>query len=217
MTVTGARTAFLACGAVALDVAALVERHGWDADVHGISSELHMTPLDIAPAVERKLERLVPRYDRVIVVYGDCGTGGRLDAVLERYPAVRPAGVHCFEWYAGDVYRRFAEDIGIYFLTDWLVDNWDRAVIAGLGLDRFPWLKETYFGNLTRILFVRQHPDPEREARAREIAAWMDKPIEIHDLGTDPLERLLVPLVETPNARPTRTAAGGGEDADVRS
>lgn len=196
MTSTGARVALLACGAVARDAAALVQRHGWDADVHGISSDLHMVPLEIAPAVEAKLVDLLPRYERVIVVYGDCGTGGRLDAVLERYPAARPAGAHCFQWYAGELFRRFSEDIGIYFLTDWLVDNWERAVVHGLGLDRFPWLKDTYFGNLSRILFVRQHPDDAREAKAREIAAWMGKPLEIHDTGIEPLEELLAPLME---------------------
>ena len=196
MTSTGARVALLACGAVARDTAALVKRHGWDADVHGISSDLHMVPLEIAPAVEAKLVDLLPRYDRVIVVYGDCGTGGRLDAVLAKYPAARPAGAHCFQWYAGELFRRFSDDIGIYFLTDWLVTNWDRAVIHGLGLDRFPWLKDTYFANLTRILFVRQHPDEAREAKAREIAAWMGKPLEIHDTGIEPLEELLAPLME---------------------
>jgi hypothetical protein len=196
VTSTGARVALLACGAVARDAAALVQRHGWDADVHGISSDLHMVPLEIAPAVEAKLVDLLPRYERVIVVYGDCGTGGRLDAVLERYPAARPAGAHCFQWYAGELFRRFSEDIGIYFLTDWLVDNWERAVVHGLGLDRFPWLKDTYFGNLSRILFVRQHPDDAREAKAREIAAWMGKPLEIHDTGIEPLEELLAPLME---------------------
>jgi hypothetical protein len=200
MTSTGAKVALIACGAVARDTAALVVAHGWHADVHGISSELHMTPIEIAPAVERKLQELLPRYERVIVVYGDCGTGGRLDAVLARYPAVRPAGVHCFEWYSGELYRRFAEDIGIYFLTDWLVQNWDRAVIHGLGLDRYPWLKETYFGNLSRILFVRQHPDPEREAKAREIAGYMGIPLEIHDLGIEPLDALLTPLMEDADA-----------------
>jgi len=196
VTATGASVAFIACGAVAQDTAALVKRHGWRADVHGISSDLHMVPLEIAPAVEQKLKDLLPRYDRVIVVYGDCGTGGRLDEVLARYPAARPAGVHCFQWYAGDLFERFTDDIGIYFLTDWLVQNWERAVIGGLGLDRFPWLKETYFGNITRILFVRQHPDEEREAKAREIAEWMDKPLEIHDPGIEPLDALLTPLME---------------------
>lgn len=196
MTRTEANVALIACGSVALDTASLVQKHGWSADVHGISADLHMTPLEIAPAVEKKLQTLLPDYERVIVVYGDCGTGGRLDEVLERYPAVRPAGFHCFQWYAGELYRRLDDDIGIYFLTDWLVTNWERAVIKGLGLDRFPWLQDTYFGNITRILFVRQHPDPGREAQAREIAAWMGRPIEIHDLGIAPLEELLVPLME---------------------
>ncbi len=196
MTAAGARVALIACGAVAQDAAGIVERRGWAADVHGITSELHMTPLEIAPAVERKLQDLLPRYERVVVVYGDCGTGGRLDAVLQRYPAVRPAGVHCFQWYAGELFERVSRDIGIYFLTDWLVRNWERAVIHGLGLDRFPWAKDDYFGNLSRILFVRQHPDPELEAKAREIASWMGKPLEIHDLGVEPLEEVLAPLVE---------------------
>ena len=92
--------------------------------------------------------------------------------------------------------ERFESDIGIYFLTDWLVMNWDRAVIKGLGLDRFPWLKETYFGNISRILFVRQHPDHEREAKALEIGEWMERPLEIHDLGIEPLDDLLSPLME---------------------
>jgi hypothetical protein len=196
MTRSGARVALIACGAVAKDTAALVQRHGWNADVHGISSNLHMTPLEIAPAVEEKIQTLQADYDRIVVVYGDCGTGGRLDAVLERYPAVRPAGVHCFQWYASDLFKRFDEDYGIYFLTDWLVTNWDRAVIKGLGLDRFPWLKETYFGNLTRVLFVRQHPDADREAKARAIADYMELPLEIHDRGIEPLDALLTPLLE---------------------
>lgn len=201
MTSTGAPTALIACGAVAQDVAALVAEQGWDADVHGISSDLHMTPLEIAPAVEAKIKLLLPRYPRVIVVYGDCGTGGRLDEVLARYPAVRPAGVHCFQWYAGELYRRFEQDIGVYFLTDWLVRNWERAVIRGLGLDRFPWLKETYFGSITRILFARQHADPELESKARRIATWMDRPLEIHDPGVAPLAELLSPLMEQSDVR----------------
>jgi hypothetical protein len=196
VTDTGASVALIACGAVARDAAAIVERRGWPADVHGISSDLHMTPLQIGPAVEDKLRRLLPRYERVIVVYGDCGTGGRLDEVLARYPAARPAGFHCFQWYAGELYERFAGDVGIYFLTDWLVQNWDRAVIHGLGLDRHPGLRDTYFGNVSRILFVRQHPEPAREAKAVAIAEWIGRPLEIHDLGIEPLERLLEPLVE---------------------
>jgi Protein of unknown function (DUF1638) len=208
MTRTGARTALIACGAVARDTAALVARHGWRADVHGISSDLHMTPLEIAPAVEAKIEALLPDYDRVVVVYGDCGTGGRLDEVLARYPAVRPAGVHCFQWYSGELFARAEDEIGLYFLTDWLVQNWERAVIKGLGLDRFPWLKDTYFTHIERILYVRQHAEDTddvrtREEKARAIAAWMERPLEIHDLGIRPLEDLLAPLMDDENEETT--------------
>jgi hypothetical protein len=198
--------AFIACGAVAQDTAAIVRARGWHADVHGIPSDLHMTPGEIAPAVEEKLRQLLPRYERVIVVYGDCGTGGALDEVLARYPAVRPAGFHCFQWYAGEWYQRHADDVGVYFLTDWLVRNWDRAVVHGLGLDRFPELRDTYFGNVRTVLFVRQHPDPELDARAREIAVWMGKPLEIRDPGIEPLERLLAPFVEGEGADHPRFA-----------
>ena len=200
MTTTGAPVAVIACGAVAQDTAALIAARGWQADVHGISSDLHMTPSAIAPAVEAKIQQLLPRYERIVVVYGDCGTGGRLDEVLAKYPAVRPAGVHCFQWYAGEIYEQVHETTGSYFLTDWLVTNWERAVVHGLGLDRFPWLRETYFGSLKRVVFVRQHPDAEREAKAREIAAFIGKPLEIHDLGIQPLEALLTPLMEDAGA-----------------
>lgn len=189
--------AFLACGALARETAEIVRRNGWEADVHGVSAFDHLYPERIPVDVERKLEELTARYDRVIVVYGDCGTGGRLDAVLERFPAARPAGVHCYQWFSGaDFPRIVEEETGTYFLTDWLVRRWDRAVMAGLGLERFPWLKETYFGSMTRLMFLRQDPDPALETKAREIAAFLELPLEIRDTGIEPLERLLEPLVE---------------------
>lgn len=189
--------AFLACGALARETAEIVRRNGWEADVHGVSAFDHLYPERIPVDVERKLEELTARYDRVIVVYGDCGTGGRLDAVLERFPAARPAGVHCYQWFSGaDFPRIVEEETGTYFLTDWLVRRWDRAVMAGLGLERFPWLKETYFGSMTRLMFLRQDPDPALETKAREIATFLELPLEIRDTGIEPLERLLEPLVE---------------------
>jgi hypothetical protein len=49
---------------------------------------------------------------------------------------------------------------------------------------------------------VRQHPDPGREAKAREVAGYLGLPIEIHDLGIEPLEELLVPLMERRQEEP---------------
>ena len=162
--------------------------------MHGISSDLHMTPHEIAPAVEAKLKALLPAYERVIVVYGDCGTGGRLDEVLARYPGRAPRRVPLLPVVRGRAVPA-VRGRHRHLLPDRLArNNWDRAVIKGLGIDRFPFTKDAYFGNITRILFVRQHPDPDREAKAREIAAWMGKPLEIHDLGIGPLDDLLTPL-----------------------
>ena len=203
MTATEAPVAFLACGALARETGELVRRNGWRADVHGISARLHLEPLKIGPAVDAKLAELTQRYERVIVVYGDCGTGGRLDDVIARYPAARPAGVHCYQWFAGDEWREISEDISLYFLTDWLVRSWETAVIKGLGLDRYPWLRETYFEHITKVVFLRQDPDADGslERKAREIAAYLQAPLEIRGTGLGPLEALLRPLMEGSHVR----------------
>ena len=141
----------------------------------------------------------------MIVVYGDCGTGGRLDEVLARYPAVRPAGVHCFQWYAGELYERFDDDIGIYFLTDWLVHELGARGDQGPRPRPVPVaeghvLRQPQRGSSS----CASTPTPTREAKAREIAAWMGKPLEIHDLGIEPLEELLVPLMDASRRRRRR-------------
>jgi len=186
--------AVLACGALATDVVEVVRRLALPVDVHGVSAFDHLDPARLVADVDDRLERLSQRYQRVVVVYGDCGTGGRLDEVIARHPAVRPAGVHCYEWFAGNDFTRItAEQPGTYFLTDWLVRNWQVAVLHGLGLDRYPWLKDTYFRHLTHLLYLQQRSGLEREAEA--IADYLGLPLEIRRTGTDPLEGVLVGLL----------------------
>jgi len=186
--------AVLACGALATDVVEVVRRLALPVDVHGVSAFDHLDPARLVADVDDRLERLSQRYQRVVVVYGDCGTGGRLDEVIARHPAVRPAGVHCYEWFAGNDFTRItSEQPGTYFLTDWLVRNWQVAVLHGLGLDRYPWLKDTYFQHLTHLLYLQQRSGLEREAEA--IADYLGLPLEIRRTGTDPLEGVLVGLL----------------------
>jgi hypothetical protein len=133
------------------------------------------------------------------VVYGDCGTAGALDDVLAKYPnAVRPEGVHCYQWFVQETPEEIVDTrTRTYFFTDWLVRNWGRAVIKGLGLDRYPWLKDEYFGSLNEVLFLRQDAeDPRLQTKAEEIAAYLELPLVIKDTGLDPLEQLLTPLME---------------------
>ncbi len=189
--------AILACGALAREVREVVARRGWNADLFTAPALDHLSPKKLVVDVDAKLGEIVPRYERVLVVYGDCGTGGALDRVLAKHGAVRTGGPHCYEMLGGpDLAGDGEAHTGTFFLTDWLVRNWDRAVVQGLGIGRFPFLKDTYFDRITDILYLRQVPDAAFEARAAEIAGFLGAPLEIRDVGLGDLERRLIDLVE---------------------
>jgi uncharacterized protein DUF1638 len=188
--------ALLICGALGKEVKTMVDEHGWDVDIYGVPAMHHFYPKKIVEAVDRRLEELSGRYQRVVVVYGDCGTAGALDPVLERHGAVRLRGPHCYEMFAGKDFDRIAEEQpATFFLTDWLVRNFERAVIRGLGLDRYPDLKPVYFGNYSDLLYLVQFPNDELIAKAREIAAYLALPLEVRFVGFGELETRLAELV----------------------
>lgn len=189
--------ALLACGALAREVREVAARNRWDADLFTLPALDHLSPKKLLEDVERELEEVAPRYERVVVAYGDCGTAGGLDRVLAKHGAVRTTGPHCYEMYGGSELADGSEGrIGTFFLTDWLVRNWERAVVEGLGIGRFPFLKERYFDQITDALYLRQAPDPSLEGKAREIADSLGVPLEIRDVGLGDLERRLIELVE---------------------
>ena len=142
-------TALITCGALGREVKESVDRRGWDVDLYGVSALLHLYPSRIVDELREKLHRLRPDYENLVVVYGECGMSGKLDPLLEEVGAVRVPGPHCYEMFAGA--ERFAEISerrpATFFLTDWLVRNFERAVVKGLGLDRYPELKSMLFGN----------------------------------------------------------------------
>ena len=187
------RVALIVCGALGKEVKQLVRERGWEADIYGVPALLHFRPREIVEAVERRLDEIASRYERVIAVYGDCGTAGALDAVLARHGAIRLAGAHCYEMFAGaeEFVSIMEAEPGTFFLTDWLVRSFDRAVVRGLGIDRFPELQQVYFGNYTRIVYLVQSPTDRLLQPAREIAAWFDLPLEVRLTGLGQLERLL--------------------------
>jgi hypothetical protein len=177
------------CGALAREVREIAARHGWDADLVTVPALDHLSPRKIVTDVERELGALEGRYERIVVAYGDCGTFGALDRVLERFGAARTAGPHCYEMYGGEQLAGEADErIGTFFLTDWLVRNWERAVVDGLGIGRFPFLKDTYFAHCTDVLYLRQSPEPSLEAKAHAIARELDLPLEIRDVGLGDLD-----------------------------
>ena len=194
----GRGVALVICGALGREVKDIVDRRGWDVDIYGLSAMLHLYPTRIVEELRRKLETLRPRYARLVVVYGDCGTAGRLDPILEQMGAARVPGPHCYEMLAGsELFEKVADERpGTFFLTDWLVRNFERAVIRGLGLDRYPDLKGMLFANYEAVLYLRQVPSPRLAEKADEIAAYLGLPLEINDVGLGELETRLAELVE---------------------
>jgi len=189
--------ALLICGALGKEVKTIVDEHGWDVDIYGVPAMHHFYPKKIVEAVDRKLDELSAGYRRVVVVYGDCGTAGALEPVLERHGAVRVRGPHCYEMFAGGDFEGItAERPATFFLTDWLVRNFERAVVRGLGLDRYPELKPVYFGNYTDLLYLAQFSDTRLVAKSEEISQYLGLPLEVRFVGFGELEARLAELVE---------------------
>ncbi|MFN8419919.1 MAG: DUF1638 domain-containing protein [Anaerolineae bacterium] len=191
-------TLLLACGALARELIALREKHAWDADIFCIPAPLHNTPGKIAPAVERRILELRERYKRIIVVYGDCGTSGALDKTLEKLGVERISGPHCFEQYGGAIHDQYMEQTpGTYFLSDFLVRHFDSLVWRGLGLDRYPQLRDDYFGNYQQLVYLAQTDDPDLRVQAHIAAEKLQLPLKIEQVGYGALEsRLLERMTE---------------------
>jgi len=191
------KTAFIMCGALAREVLDIIDRYGWDADVVGVPAIDHMHPERIAPDVEKRFLELRDDYERVVVVFGDCGSRGAVDALLERYGLERVDGPHCYEMYGGETFHELmAEEPGTFFLTDFLVRGFRGTILKGLGLDRFPQLKEDYFRNYKRLVYLEQTESADLRERARQIAEYLELPLEIRHTGYGLLEERLVALME---------------------
>ena len=190
--------ALLICGALGAEVKAIVDARGWDVDIYGVPAMQHFYPKRIVASVERRLTELSARYRQVVVVYGDCGTAGALEPVLVKHGALRVRGPHCYEMFAGAAtFEHLAdEQPATFFLTDWLVRNFERAVVRGLGLDRYPDLKAIYFRNYEGLLYLVQFPSDALLEKAREIAQYLQLPLQVRVVGLGELEARLASLVE---------------------
>jgi hypothetical protein len=189
--------ALVACGAIAQPCADAADRRGWPVDVHPLPPLLHNQPRLIADRVEELGAELSGPYAAVAVGYADCGTYGAVDDVCERRGWHRLVGLHCYDLYAGSeaMERLWADEAGTYVLTDFLVRSFDRAVVAELGLDRHPELRDDYFGHYRRVVWLRQDAGAGLEPQAQDAAARLRLPLLVVDTGHRRLEQAMERLL----------------------
>jgi hypothetical protein len=188
-------TLMVTCGALAREVIRLRDRHGWHAKVLAIPANLHNRPERIPAAVHQRVREAGP-FERVVVVYGDCGTGGVLDETVAELGAVRVEGPHCYEQYAGDRFGELMDsEPGTFFLTDFLARAFRPLVMRGLALDRRPDLREDYFGAYRRVVYLQQESTPELVAAAHAAAADLQLPLEVIPTGLGALEERLLEIM----------------------
>lgn len=183
-----AGTLVIACGALARELIAVRDlNQGAPFDVTALPAIWHNRPEKIAPGVRAKIRAARGRYERILVLYGDCGTGGELNRVLSEEGVERIEGEHCYAFYAGlDTFAAEHEaEIGTFYLTDYLVRHFDRLIIKGLGIDRHPQLLPVYFGHYTRLLYLAQLPDEKLDLKARAAAERLGLRYERRVTGLD--------------------------------
>ena len=132
--------------------------------------------------------------------YADCGTYGALDEVCHDLGLERLPGLHCYDVFAGPerLATFFEEQPGTYLLTDFLVRSFARTVLQELGLDRYPELRDDYFGSYTRVVWLAQEPDDELRGLAEQAAAAIGLPLTVVETGHTGLESALEGLVSQP-------------------
>lgn len=169
----GGRVLVLACGALAREITALIRINRWDhVDLACLPAILHNTPDRIPDAVRAAVAEHAGRYERILLGYGDCGTGGGLDRVCDELGLERLPGAHCYAFFSGveDFLARSEDEIGTFYLTDFLARQFDAFVIRPLWLDTHPELLEMYFGHYDRLVYLAQTEDEDLTRRARAAA-----------------------------------------------
>jgi len=192
---TTGRILLIACGALAREILDIKANNQLDhIDLTCLPANLHLYPDRIATAVAAAVAKHRASYAQVFVVYADCGTGGILARTCADLGVEMVAGPHCYSFFEGNLaFEQKAErgEITAFYLTDFLVKQFDAFVWRPMGLDRHPELRDMIFGNYTTLIYQSQVIDPELVQRARHCAARLGLDFEHRHTGYGDLETTL--------------------------
>lgn len=190
------RVLVLACGALAREILELIRLNNWShLDLTCLPANLHLYPEKITDAVSEAVEKHRHSYADVFVAYADCGTGGLLQARCDELGVEMIKGPHCYSFFEGNVaFAAHEEEITAFYLTDFLVRQFDAFIVKPMGLDRYPELLEMYFGNYTKLVYQAQTQDPALKAKARDCADRLGLTFEYRFTGYGDLQASLSTL-----------------------
>lgn len=187
-----ARILLLACGALAREILDILNTAGWaHMDLKCLPAILHNSPADIPDAVRKAVEQHRTTYEKIYVVYADCGTGGLLQQTCDTLGVEMIAGPHCYSFFEGNAVFEARGEMTCFYLTDFLVRQFDTFVIEPLGLDRHPELRDMYFGHYTTLVYQAQTDDAELTAKAKDCATRLGLDFERRFTGYGDMQRAI--------------------------
>lgn len=197
LTRSAGRILLIACGALAREILDLKKANGWThLDLTCLPAKLHLYPEQITDAVRVAVAEHRDTYDEIFVVYADCGTGGLLEAACDEMGVSMIAGPHCYSFFEGNARFEAAsvDEMTTFYLTDFLVRQFDAFVIKPMGLDRHPELRDMYFGNYEKLVYQAQTDDPALTQKAQNCADRLGLKFERRFTGYGDLEAALADL-----------------------
>ncbi|MBI1170648.1 DUF1638 domain-containing protein [bacterium] len=195
----GGRILLIACGALAHEVVALIKVNRWThMDLQCLPAKLHLYPEKITAEVARAVADHKAAYERIFILYADCGTGGLLQEKCKELGVEMLEGPHCYSFFEGNAV--FAEHLDseftAFYLTDFLVRQFDAFVWRPMGLDRHPELRDMYFGNYTKLVYQAQTQDPALDAKAEDCARRLGLAYERRFTGYGDLANAMAKMAE---------------------
>lgn len=164
----------IGCGAIAREILAVLRANGLNhVDLTCLPAIWHNAPQKIAPALEEALAKHRDDYEKIFVAYADCGTGGEIARVCEAAGVEMIDGPHCYSFFDGNEVFATRDEVTSFYLTDFLTRQFEAFVVKPLGLDRHPELRDIYFGNYERLVYLAQTDNPTLDAKAEEAAAFL--------------------------------------------
>lgn len=189
------RILLIACGALAREILDLKVANGWDhLDLTCLPAKYHLWPDKITEAVTESVAKHRDAYDDIFIVYADCGTGGGLQKRCEELGVEMIAGPHCYSFFEGNEVFAAREEFTAFYLTDFLVRQFDAFVWKPMGLDRHPELRDMYFGNYEKLVYQAQTDDLALDAKARDCAERLGLAYERRFTGYGDLKGALAKL-----------------------